>query len=120
MRQNQRCHAYHHTSSHLRIKKKIGTAAVHLLPHRHLGHRRVVKMVPTFVGRVLAVSCVVTEVYLSRVIHYSHKFINWIFDSRMLTDSDQLAKVKCGRGSDSMIQFLLAVLSVRKPFDLYD
>jgi len=77
-------------------------------------------MVPMSVGRVLAVSCVVTEVYLSRVIHYSHKFINWIFDSRMLTDSDQLAKVKCGRGSDSMIQFLLAVLSVRKPFDLYD
>ena len=62
---NQKCQAYHHPSSHFGVEEEVGTAAVDVLPHRHLAHRRVVEVVPPAVDRVLAVSCVVPEVDLS-------------------------------------------------------
>lgn len=89
------------------IKEKIRWGTLQLISHIHLAHHRIIECVPFSIDWILAICSIMTEIEVSRVVDYTGKLVNWIFDWMMMVISNDFRKIQILGHFNSIIYFRL-------------
>lgn len=100
------------------IEEQVGCSAFEGAAETRLADRRIVEGVPATIEGIAAVSSVVPEVDVPRMVDHSHKFVSGVFDAGVLRDGDESGEVEGLADLEAVVELLLAVLAEGEALDL--
>lgn len=100
------------------VKEQVGRCAFEGAAETRLADRGIVEGIPAVVEGIAAVSSVVPEVDVPRMVDHTYKFVGGVADAGVLREGDESGEVEGLADLEAVVELLLAVLAEGEAFDL--